>query len=244
MTGVSISDLYRRASAYCRRYGFLSTVHRIASEGKRLAFQNGQILYWMDLSALPVRDCAEWGCATRMFGKDSDFPQPLLDRLVQEHGAPVGATLHFRLAEGAVLWCISRDSDLIGYVWTLSGRTLKPYFFPLTEQDVHIFDNFILPQHRGRRYNSILLARVLDGLRRDGLRRAYIETALWNGAEQRSLARVGFTALGCARRKSGPRENIVVWRTGGPVFAAESEICPRAACPRQRIPQSRSRPCP
>jgi hypothetical protein len=50
----------------------------------------------------------------------------------------------------------------VGYTWTLSGRTLQPYCFPLTARDVHIFDDLIFPPYRGRSLNSIYWAMFLS----------------------------------------------------------------------------------
>ena len=55
-----------------------------------------------------------------------------------------------RFETGASLWLIKSADKLAGYGWTLQGRTIEPYYFPLGKDDVHLFDFHVFPQYRGQ----------------------------------------------------------------------------------------------
>ena len=55
-----------------------------------------------------------------------------------------------RFDKGASLWLIKFEDRLAGYGWTLQGRTIEPHYFPLGQDDVHLFDFHVFPKYRGR----------------------------------------------------------------------------------------------
>jgi ribosomal protein S18 acetylase RimI-like enzyme len=117
-----------------------------------------------------------------------------------------------RFAIGATLWLVRDQDELAGYGWTLTGKTVRPYFVPLGPNDIHLFDFLVFPEFRGRRLNPALVGFILDTLGREGRSRAYIEVAEWNDKELRSLEKTSFHHLGMARRSIFLRRTIVDWR--------------------------------
>ena len=108
--------------------------------------------------------------------------------------------LKVRFSKGAFIWLVKQDSSLAGFVWSIVQTTVEPYFFPLTKKDVHIFDNVIFPEYRGRGINTILINHVLFELKRMGFVRAFIETHTWNTSEIKSLIKTHFYRLAEARK--------------------------------------------
>ena len=200
-------DPFLRGRHYFQKHGFGRTARRLYEQLYRRAFANREIVYWMDLSSAPVLTHSD--CAPHVILSISDpahLPEDLQARLAEQYPAHiVSRTIAARFEEGATLWCLLERTEPLGYTWTITGRTLKPYYFPLTAVDVHVFDDFVFPAYRGRRLNAILLTHMLATLKQAGLQRAYIETAEWNTAEQRSLEGIGFHRLGYAdkRRRDG-----------------------------------------
>ena len=82
-----------------------------------------------------------------------------------------------RFEKGASLWLIKSEGRLAGYGWTLRGRTIQPHYFPIGQDDAHLFDFHVFPQHRRRGMNPFLVDHILRGLATEGVARALIEAA-------------------------------------------------------------------
>ena len=106
-----------------------------------------------------------------------------------------------RFSKGATLWCIIYNNLLSGFVWSIPQFPLEKYFLPLTEKDIHLFDNEIFEDYRGKGINKFLIHHVLYELKNMGYQRAYIETAVWNTPEMRSLAKTPFKRLAIVKKK-------------------------------------------
>ena len=62
------------------------------------------------------------------------------------------------------------------------GRTMEPYFLPLGENDVFMYDHLVFPEYRGRRMLSLLMISEIGQLATESRSRAYFEVAEWNHA--------------------------------------------------------------
>jgi hypothetical protein len=109
-----------------------------------------------------------------------------------------------RFDKGASVWFLKSGGEILGFIWSIRKKPVLPYFFPLSNNDVHLFDNEIFIDYRGKGLNGILVSHVLNGLREGGFHSAYIETAIWNTQEQKSLSKIKFEKIGLARK-------IVLW---------------------------------
>lgn len=116
-----------------------------------------------------------------------------------------------RFGKGSVLWLVKVDDMLVGYIWTISGITIQPHFFPVTDNDVHFFDNFIFEEFRGRGINPVFVDYVLWKVKKQGLIRAFIDTKTTNTPEIRSLAKTHFKPYGLARKLYICGRDITVW---------------------------------
>jgi ribosomal protein S18 acetylase RimI-like enzyme len=116
-----------------------------------------------------------------------------------------------RFDRGASLWLIKFEDRLAGYGWTLQGRTIAPYYFPLAEDDVQFFDFHVFPKFRGRAIDWFLMTEVLQRVTVDGAARAFAEAAEWNQASLSSLTTTSFRRLGMARKLTIFRHTIVCW---------------------------------
>jgi len=210
---LQLSDAYLRATAYVRKHGVSRTIGRLLTEVRRRTVEHREVLFWFDLSAwTPDGSVNNIQYSIDAIEDRASLPEAFRLRLGQEYPLTlVDRSLQKRFEERATLWCLRHRSEFIGYTWTIPGRTLRPYFYPLTAHDVHIFDNFIFPEYRGRRLNSVLITYILRTLKVSGFHRAYIETAEWNHAELRSLARIGFVCLGCGKRGGHQGKHVVTW---------------------------------
>jgi ribosomal protein S18 acetylase RimI-like enzyme len=116
-----------------------------------------------------------------------------------------------RFEQRASLWLIKSEGRLAGYGWTLQGHTVEPHYFPLGQDDVHLFDFHVFPQYRGRGVNPLLVSYILRSLAAECQGRAFIEAAEWNQAQLASLGRTPFRRLGWAKKCTILRRTLVYW---------------------------------
>ena len=210
---MQIKASYLRARKYFQRHGAKATVKRALLSVRNHFFFNREVVFWVDLLNRKSEEPAiqEKFVVERMEER-SEIPNEML-KCLAEHQAEelLDNNLRERFERGASLWCLRMDGDFIGYIWSSVGKAMKPHYLPLTERDVHLFDNFIFPKYRGRMQNSILMNHVLDRLKIQGLQRAYIETAEWNHLELKSLAKIRFVRIGLAKRRFRQGKSIVTW---------------------------------
>jgi len=212
-----------RVAAYGKRHGIRATFERAGLFVSRLFNSNRMVLFYLDF---PVDESSE----------DTDFPACLPDDLSvevkhsREEIAPEDweRMLNFwnpdlcarsypeRFQQGASLWLIRSQGNLAGYGWTIVGRTLEPHYYPLGENDVHLFDFLVFPEYRGRNINPLLLDSILNDLAAQRRSRAYIEVREWNHPQLKSLAKTSFKLLGVARKATLFGITFVQW-TDAPV---------------------------
>ena len=72
------------------------------------------------------------------------------------------------------MWLIKSAGKLAGFGWTLQGDTIEPHYFPLAQDDVHLFDFHVFPQYRGQGLNPFLVNYILHSLASESSGRAFI----------------------------------------------------------------------
>src|SRR5208283_2850798 len=139
---MSISTSISRFTAYYSRHGFRATVQRAGVALKRVLFANRMVVLYCDLpgqSLRPVnipssmsvdRRRSEGELGHTDFQEITSFWNPKLAR----------RNIKERFAKGASLWLIKSEDKVAGYGWTLQGRTIAEYYFPMAHSDVQLFD--------------------------------------------------------------------------------------------------------
>jgi len=168
------------------------------------------------------------------------FPHPILFGTALALALPLALYLLSVAERGmrkASLWLIKSEDGLAGYGWTLQGHAMGSYYLPPGENDVHLFDFYVFPKHRGGGTYTLLFNYMLRSLAADGAQRAFTDVAEWNEASlsilspelcprfRRALIRSGgsldprrlpprptpFRQLGWARKFTIFRRTIVCW---------------------------------
>lgn len=213
---MGVSTFISRLGAYYTRHGFVATIRRAALAARRALSLNGMVLFHCDLSGeiSPPVDLSSFLKVERKNSSAELSPEEL--EAMTSFWNPGLALRHIkkRFGQGALLWLIKSQGRLAGYGWTLRGHTVKPYYFPLGQDDVHLLDFHVFPQYRGRGINPFLVTHILESLARAGAGRAFIEAADWNQAQLSSLAKTPFRRLGVARKLTIFRRTIVLWSNG------------------------------
>lgn len=213
ITAMRISDSISRMTDYYSRHGFRATVRRARVNLSRAFFANRMVVFYCDLreqSATQV-NIQSSSRVERVANYGELSPQDLEDMTSFWSPKLAHRNMRERFVKGASLWLIRSRDKLAGYGWTLQGRTIEPYYFPLAPEDVHLFDFHVFPQYRGRGLNAQLVTQILHNLATNCDRRAFIEAAEWNQAQLTSLQKTPFRCLGLARSFTIFDHTFVSW---------------------------------
>lgn len=213
---MSISNSVARLTEYYRRHGLAETMRRARLAAQRVLFARRMVVFYCDLDGRQLtqpiigksakvarlRTLAELG--PEHFKEMTSFWNPkLASQLISK-----------RFDKGASLWLLECEGELAGYGWTLEGSTFEPYYFPLTKNDVHLFDFHVFPRFRGLGLNPYLVNSILGGLMTKTGGRAFIEAAEWNEAQLSSLRKTPFQKLGLVRSFTIFGHTFVSWAGG------------------------------
>lgn len=231
---MSVLNAISRLTVYCRRHGFVATIRRARLAAKRALFAGRMVVFYCDidkrrlpqvsvpkgltverLTALSELSAEAWKEITRFWNPK------LANRNIRE-----------RFGKGASLWLLRSEDRLAGYGWTLQGRTIEPYYFPLAQDDIHLFDFHVFPDYRGRGMNPFLVGQILDGLATNGAGRAFIEAAEWNDAQLSSLRKTPFRCLCSVRCFTILGHTFVSWMRNDAVMQVHQGAKPIAQVPR------------
>jgi hypothetical protein len=149
-------------------------------------FHNRLVIYWLDLNRGEFGEYAvPENCRVERFDKNTGMPERLFKRIAEHYPEELQREyVQKRFDKGAYLWCLKNDTEDIGYLWSIEGRSMKPhYYFPLMARDLHLDDGFIFPAYRGQGMFSILNYHIFRHYRNEGFHRVYEEIAEWNLAQ-------------------------------------------------------------
>jgi GNAT superfamily N-acetyltransferase len=211
--GMRLWDSVSRAVSYCERHGFRAATRRTWLGLTRAFRADRQVLFYCDLHALPPlnRGSADHLNVERKNREAELDPKDLLQITNFWNPEISRRQISERFGKGASLWLIRVDDQLAGYGWTIVGCTVKPHYFPLTGDDVHLFDFLLFPEFRGRGVNPSLVIHILERLASEKRSRAFIEAAEWNTAQLCSLSKTPFRKFGCGQKLSIFGRTFVFW---------------------------------
>jgi acetyltransferase (GNAT) family protein len=225
---VGISDSISRVTNYYSRYGLGATVRRAGVAARRALLSNRMLIFYCDLppqTARPVtipssmrvdRLTKETELAAGDFQEITSFWNPKQAR----------RNVKERFAKGASLWLIKSEERVAGYGWTIQGRTIAEYYFPMGPKDVQLFDFYVFPKFRGRALHWLLTAHISQALAVEGAARAFADTAEWNQAQISSFRMTPFRRLGLVRSFTIFGHTFVSWvenRTAGQLELASGK---------------------
>jgi ribosomal protein S18 acetylase RimI-like enzyme len=210
---MTISTSISRLTSFYTRHGFGATIRRAGLAVKRALFSNRMVVFYCDLAML-TKSSADLPSSVkveRLRNYAELSPQDLQQMANFWNPRQAHRNIRERFDQGASLWLIKSGENLAGYGWTLRGSTIERHYFPLTQDDVHLFDFHVFPGYRGRGMNPLLVTHILDSLASECGFRAFIEAAEWNEAQLSSLRKTPFRRMGCARKSTILHRTIVCW---------------------------------
>jgi ribosomal protein S18 acetylase RimI-like enzyme len=210
---MAISTSISRLRAYYTRHGFGATIRRAGLALKRGLFSSRMVVFYCDLgkqTTAPVNIPSS--LIVERLRTYAELSQQALQEMTSFwNPKQAHRNILERFDQGASLWLIKSGEKLAGYGWTLQGRTIEPHYFPLAQDDVHLFDFHVFPQYRGKGINPFLVTHILHSMTDECGGRAFIEAAQWNEAQLSSLRKTPFRRLGWARKSAIFHRTIVCW---------------------------------
>jgi len=195
---MGLSNSISRLTDYYRRHGLPATMRRASLALKRTLFSSRMAVFYCDLgtqstaavnipNSLKVERLKSYAGLSHQDLQDmTSFWNPkLAHRNIRE-----------RFEKGASLWLVKSGGKLAGFGWTLQGRPIAQYYFPLAKDDVQLFDFYVFPKFRGRAIHWLLTAYILQTLAAEGGARAFADTGEWNQAQLASFKMTPFRLLG------------------------------------------------
>jgi ribosomal protein S18 acetylase RimI-like enzyme len=227
---MSISTSLLRLVEYQSRHGFRATLRRAGIAAKRAVFAGDMVVFYCDLDAIkfrPVKIPAGFSIQRLESLRDlssTDFEQ------VTAFWNPklASANIRERFKNGAVLWLVKSGESVAAYGWTLRGRSIEPYYFPLGTDDVQLFDFYVAPQFRGRALHWLLTSYLLHALAAEGSTRAFADTGEWNEAQLASFRMTNFRLLGRVRALRIFGRLLTHWKTNDPAEETASTVAQTA----------------
>jgi ribosomal protein S18 acetylase RimI-like enzyme len=211
---MGISSSISRFTEYYRRHGFGATIRRAGLSLKRALFSSRMVVFYCDLAkqaTAPAKNVPSSLKVERLRSHAELSQQDLQEMTSFWNSKQAHRNIRERFDQGASLWLMKSGEKLAGYGWTLQGRTVEPYYFPLAPDDVHLFDFHVFPQYRGQGINPFLVTHILGGMSGECGGRAFIEAAEWNEAQLSSLRKTAFRRMDCARKSTVFHRTIVLW---------------------------------
>jgi hypothetical protein len=209
---MAILTAVSRLADYYRRQGLRATIRRGALAVRLGLFTNRMVVFYCELAKQTLLADLPKSLEVERLRSHAELTPHDLHQIIQVWNPKLAQrNIEERFGKGASLWLIKVEDRLAGYGWTLQGRTIAPYYFPLAEDDVHLFDFYVFPPFRGRGINPSLVTYILRSLAVGLGGRAFIEAAEWNQAQLSSLLRTPFGLLGWARQVTIFGNTFVCW---------------------------------
>jgi len=208
-----VHRLLTRFINYYNKQGALVTFYRILEHPYRILFKNQAILHYVEMNEvddsvlnLPNNVVIE---SRRSY---SETLQPDMQKMSNYwHESKTISTTKERFKGGAILWIVKVNGDIAAFVWSIRGKVIHPWFFPLTPHDAYIFDAETFEEYRGHGLYPLLMNYILGKLKLDGVSRVVAEPYEWNTTSIRALEKTHFRKFGKARKFHLFRRNITIW---------------------------------
>lgn len=210
---MNLRTLFRQALNYYKRNGILQAIKHIPVKLRWTIFRKRDILYVCELVelndeivSLPDNTVVEKKTESDEL-KAEEFQSLCYDRDEKIFSQQLKERFH----KGSVLWLIKHQGRTAGMFWTLKGTTIKPHYFCLTENDVHLYDGQIVRKCRGLGLFPAMTNYILLELKKEGLVRAYMETNIANTPAIRAFDKTHFKKTATARRFHVFGRGVTIW---------------------------------
>jgi GNAT superfamily N-acetyltransferase len=210
------SSILRRLGNYYQKGGLLKTFRRVVEYPYRVIFKNKRLLVYAELKEVDdsVLTLPPGIIVDRKTSYDEAF-QPDMQKMIDYWNREgMIDRIKERFAKNTTLWIIRLNGEIAGFVWTISGKVLSPWYLPLTPHDAYVLDAVTFEEFRGRGLYAVLMNYVLGKLKSEGMSRVVGELYTTNTSSIRGLKRTYYRTFGVARRFHAFGRNITIWSQG------------------------------
>jgi hypothetical protein len=202
-----------RLAAYYARHGLQATIHRIGLAVMRTLFSGRMVVFYCDLpkqTVTPV-NLPSYLKVERLRNYAELNQQDLQVMTNFWNSKQAHRDIRVRFDNAASLWLIKFEDKLAGYSWTIRGRAIATYYFPLAQDDVQLFDFYVFPKFRGRAILWFLVGDILQSLKAEGAARVFGDVAEWNQPSLSFYKMTPFRPLGLVKSFSIFGHKYVSW---------------------------------
>ncbi len=205
-----------RITEYYIRRGFGATIRRAGLALRRGLFANRMVVFYCDLSRQSLPEIAlPASLEVNRINCEAELGRQDLEAIVAAWNPKLALrNVKERFAKSASLWLIKSGKQVAGYCWTLRGKTIAPYYFPMASDDVQLFDFYVFPKFRGRAILWFLISSMLHALKAEGGVRAFGDAAEWNQASLSFYKMIPFRRLGVVRSFNIFGSRFTSWAEG------------------------------
>ncbi len=203
----------KRLMNYYHKRGIWKTLLRFLEEPYQIIFKSNVALIYAELNevndsvlTLPPGIIIE--CKKTYSEANQPNMQKVIDYWINDD---MMDKVKERFSKGAVLWILKLNGDIAGFTWSISGKTISPWYLPLTPHDVYIFDVLTFEQYRGQGLHPLLWNFLLRKLKMEGTSRAVAEIFTWNKSSLRVLEKSNYRKFSEVRRFRVFGRNITIW---------------------------------
>lgn len=226
---MSISSSISRITEYYKRHGLAATFGRARLAGERALFAGRMVVFYCDLDVrrLPPVNVPKAMRLERLTAL-AELSEERLQAITSFWNKELASrNIRERFEKGASLWLVECEGQLAGYGWTLQGKAIAPYYFPLGPDDVQLFDFYVSTRFRGRAIHWLLTCHILHTLAAEGRSRAFADTGEWNQAQLASFKMTPFRLLGYVRTYRVFGQLLNRWVASPPVEQGKKGRAPK-----------------
>jgi hypothetical protein len=210
---MDVSNFVLRLTEYYRRHGIRATICRAGLAGSRGLLAGRMVVFYCDLDERRLRpvNIPKTFVVERVVALAEVSAEHVQEMTSFWNPKLASRNIRERFEKGASLWLVKSEERLAGYGWTLQGRTIAQYYFPLGPDDVQLFDFYVFPRFRGRAIHWLLTSHILHRLAVEGRSRAFADTGEWNKAQLASFKMTPFRSLGFVRAYKVFGQMVTCW---------------------------------
>lgn len=210
---MNLKIIINRIKRYYLKHGMANTIVKAFQNIKRAIFEK-TVLVYVDLPYLDIDkeniQLPEGISMDKILHMEEIQPEDMKVLIKCRGTAKIKRELQ-RLKEGAVLWLIKFGDELAGFIWTIKGKYIAPYYIPFMKNDAAVFDAEIFPEFRGGKFEPLCENNLLLKLKEEGIIRVYVSMKNWNYPVLRSRKVTPYLLFGITKKIHVFNRDITIW---------------------------------
>ena len=202
-----------RLKNYIKNKGFKSTSIRLIEKSKHMLFKRRFNIYHANIANFSsINSNLPASMVIVRKANEDEIESHILESLCElRQEKIVMQQFQERFPKGALLWILTINGDLAGFMWSIRRSPIEHFFFPLMDNDVYFFDIMILLEQRNKNLFPLFMHSVLSKLKHEGISNGYYTTYEWNKQMIKSTTKTAFQKIGMAQKFHMLGKDVVLW---------------------------------